>query len=784
MFKNYFLIGLRHVMRSPLLSALNILGMVLGITCSTIIFIYVWRERDHDRYYSKADNLYRITVQQNGSTRASTPGLLAPEIKALFPEVVNTARLGKWSGVLKTSEALFSEDNLYFADRTLLEMFDVPLVQGDLQTVLTQPNHILLSETMAAKYFGNEWRSRNDVIGTTLRLNNETDFIAVGIFRDLPSESSLRFDFLLSFEHLVNDRWTYNWTSYNFYTFVELAPGYQAAAFEEKIKGVLAKRDPQAGFMLGLQSVRDMYLHPLDFDYWIKRGNRAYIQLFGIIGLGILLIACFNFINLTTAQTGARAKEVGIRKTIGASRAQIFAQFLGESAVVVLTSIILARGLVDLTLPYFSTITGTELALTELHFSFSVLLLSFTLLVGFFASVYPATKLARMNAVASLKGITRGRGGKTLREGLVVTQFFLSFLLLMGTVVIYRQLQFMQTKELGFDKDQLMFIELRGVLREKNELFREELVRQAEVAQAASTTSIFVNNENYSQVEWEGQLPGQELTITQMNADPYVIPLMGMALAHGRNFSVQTNVDTASYIINETAARQMGYREGEAIGKRVVFWGVPGVVIGVVNDFNFRPLSVGIEPFIMRYQPETFYFDMLVKVQANQVAAFIEKLPALYQKYDAENPLSYGFVDEHLQQQYLTEQRALSLASHFGVLSVVITCLGLFGLAAFMAAQRTKEIGVRKVLGGSIQNMIVLLSLDFLRPMVLALVMGTSLAWYLLTHWLSGYAYRTELAWWVFAAVGLLSMTVAWLTVSAQAIKTAMANPVDSLRNE
>ncbi len=784
MLRNYFLVGLRNVWRSPLLSTLNILGMVLGITCSTIIFVYVWRERGHDQHYSKADRVYRITVQQNGSTRATTPGLLAPEIKSLFPEVVNTARLGKWSGVLKTSKALFSENNLYFADRTLLPMFDVLLVTGDPKTVLTQPNHILLSETMAAKYFGNQWRAREDVMGATLRLNNETDFVVAGVFRDLPAQSSLQVDFLLSFEHVVTDRWTYNWTSYNFYTFVELPPAHDPVAFKEKIKGVLANRDPQAGFLLGLQSVKDMYLHPLDFDYWVKRGNQVYLKIFGLIGLGILLIACFNFINLSTAQAGTRAKEVGIRKTIGASRAQIFAQFLGESTMVVLTSIILARGLVDLTLPYFSSIIGIELALDTLPFSFSILLLAFTLLIGFMASVYPATQLARLHAIASFKGIIRGRSGKRLREALVITQFCLSFLLLMGTVVIYRQLQFMQTKELGFEKDQLMFIELRGALREKNELFREELMRQAEVAQAASTTSIFVNNENYSYIDWEGQALGQQLTITQMNADPYVIPLMGMSLSEGRNFSAQTKADTAAYIINETAARQMGYRKGEAVGKRVVFWGVPGTIIGVVNDFNFRPLSVGIEPFIMRYQSETFYFHMLVKVQANQVAAFIDKVPALYQKFDTENPVHYGFVDEHLQQQYFTEQRALSLASHFGVLSVVITCLGLFGLAAFMAAQRTKEIGVRKVLGGSVQNMVVLLSLDFLRPMVLAWSVGTPLAWYLLTQWLSGYAYRTELAWWMFVAVGLASIGMAWLTVSTQAIKTALANPVDSLRND
>jgi putative ABC transport system permease protein len=784
MLKNYFLIGLRNLLRSKLYSSINIIGLVLGITCSTIILVYAWSELTHDHYHTKADNLYRITVQQKDAVGAVTPGPLASELKTSFPEIRNTARLGKWSGVFKTNEVLFSESNIFFADNSLLHMFDFPLTRGDLKTVLTQPNHMVLSENMAKKYFGKDWQSRNDVIGATFRLNNETDFVAVGVFKDQPAQSSLHFDFLLSFEQLVSDRWSYNWGSYNFNTFVELTPGHHIDEFNSKIKDVLAKRDPQAGFSIGTQSIKDMYLHPLGSDRWTQQGNLSYIKIFTGIGIGILLIACFNFVNLASAQASKRSKEVGIRKTIGATRAQIFVQFLGESISVVIIAALISRALIDLMLPYFNTLVGKEISLSPLNYTFSLALLAFTFLVGFFASIYPAATMSSMNPVKSLKGIMTGRNGKTLRETLVVAQFSLSFLLMVGAVAIYQQVKFVQGKELGFDKEQLMFVSLNGILKEKSETFREELLKQAEVEQAAAATSIFVNNENYSNIEWEGQLPGQQITITQMNANPNVIPMMGMQMAYGRNFSPDIKSDTVGYIINETASRQMGFQEGEALGKRVVFWGLPGSIIGIVKDFNFRPLSMGIEPFIMRYRPNEYYFNMLVKVKANLVASLIEKLPALYSRFDTENPLNYGFVDESLNLQYGNEQRALSIVLHFCVLSIVITCLGLFGLATFVAEQRTKEIGIRKVLGGSVQNMIVLLSKDFIRPMLMAILIGTPIGWYLLNQWLGNYAYRIELTWWVFVCTGILSILIAWLTVSSRAIQTALVNPVESLKSE
>jgi len=787
MLRNYFVIGFRNLIRSPLFSTINILGMVLGITCSALILMYAWTELHYDQFHAEADNIYRITTKQEKSSEigAVTPGPLAPELKTNFPEVVNTARLGKWSGVFKTSDALYEEGQIYFTDNSFLHVFDFPLLKGDRHTVLTQPNHLLLNENMAKKYFGADWSTRSDVIGSTLRLNNEFDFVVVGILKNPPSHSSLQFDFLLSFEHIiVNDKWGYQWGSYNYNTFVQLQPNHNINTFNTKIKNKLKEHDQQAGFDIATQSIKDMYLHPLAYDYWTKQGNLVYIQVFVLIGIGILIIACFNFINLSTSQSTRRSKEVGIRKTIGATRKQIFVQFLGESLIIVMMAALLSRALIDIVLPYFNRLSGKELTLYPLSNVFLALLMIFTLVIGFLASVYPATLLSSFKPVKVLKGIYPKKAGRSFREVLVIAQFCISFLLIVGTIVIYQQLSFIKNKDLGFEKDQVLYIGLSGELKQNEELFREELLRQSEVINASASTSTLVNNNNSTNLEWEGQPEGKELTITQMNTDPNFIPMMDMKMVHGRNFSFDIKSDSAAHIINETAARSMGLEGPDAIGKEVTFWGTKGKIIGVVRDFYFRPLNVAIQPLIMRYQSQTYYFNMLVKIKSNQTAGFIEKLPSLYQKFDKENPIRYGFVDEQLNNQYQSEQQALKIVLHFSALSIFITCLGLFGLAAFSAEQRTKEIGIRKVMGGSVFSIVQLLSKDFVKLILIAILIATPLAWYGMNQWLQNYSYRIDMTWWMFAMAGALAMVIAILTTSTQALKVAWRNPVESLRNE
>jgi putative ABC transport system permease protein len=786
MLKNYILVSFRNFSKSTLFSGINLLGMVLGITCSAILLLYAWSEYNVDRFHTNGQTIYRITTQQEKKEEvgAVTPGPLAPELKSRFPEVVNTARLGKWSGVFKTNNHLYQENQLYFADQSFLQLFDYPLVVGNPKTALLKPTDLLITEAMAVKYFGSDWQKKSDVLGTTFRLNNELDLVVVGILKNPPVESSIQFDFLISFQHLVlNDKWSYQWGSYNFNTFVQLTPNHSAADFESKIKGVLREKDAQAGFNLGIQSLHDIYLHPLAYDYWTKQGNLLFIRVLVIIGFSILVIACFNFINLSTAQSTKRAKEVGIRKTIGASRLQIFFQFLGESFVVVAAAALLSRALIDLTLPYFNHLIGKEIVLPSLSI-FVTLFALLTICIGFFASLYPASLLSSFQPIKVLKGIAAPRAGQEFRKVLVVLQFCISFVLMVGTVVIYLQLSYVQSKDLGFSTDQLLYVRLNGELKEKEELFREELKRQSEVLGASASTSTLANTDNLSNFDWEGKKAEDDFSITQINADVDFIPLLGMKMRYGRNLSLAIKSDTAAYIVNESAAKRMGFVGDDVLGKEVTFWGAKGKIIGVVNDFHFRPLTEAIQPFIIRYQPKTFYFNMLVKVPSQQTKSFLAKLPALYKKFDKENPIEFGFVDDQLNNSYQSEQRAGSILLHFCVLSIFITSLGLLGLAAFAAEQRTKEIGIRKILGASVTGIVQLLSKDFMKLIMIAVVLGSPLAWFVTNQWLTSFAYHIELNVWIFIGVTIVSLMVGLITISTQAIKAAVSNPIESLRSE
>jgi putative ABC transport system permease protein len=785
MIRNYLRLAFRHLIKSPLFSFIHIAGMVLGITCSTLILLYAWSELQYDRFHTHAENIYRITTQawSDQTIGAVTPGMLAPELKNNFPEIKHIARVGKWSGVLKTNEHLFEEGDIYFTDHSLIEMFDFPLIRGNQTSVLKEPNHLLITESMAVKYFGADWKTRSDVIGTIFRLNNADDFTLAGILKDPPAQSSFQFKFLLPLEHLMKDKWSYNWGSYNFITFIELNPDHSIALFNQKIKDSLRKQNAEAGFDLSTQPLTDIYLNPLAYDYWSLRGNYFYIKIFVVIGLGILLIACFNFINLSTAQSAKRSKEVGIRKTIGATRFQIFKQFIGESLLVILLSVLISRGLLDLLVPYFNFLSGKELFIEQIHIVFFVGLIASMIFVGFLASLYPATILSSFQASKVLKGITTKSHGKRFREVLVVAQFSMAVLLLIGTVVIYQQLEYMQTRDLGFNKEQLLYIRLNGPLKQNEDLLRNELLQQPEVIGAAASTSTLVNNDNYTSLTWQGQPEGKEVRITQMNADPYLIPLLDMKILYGKNFSVSIPGDS-SFIINETAAKEMGLSTDEALGKEVSFWGMKGKVIGIVKDFHFRPLQTAIEPFIMRYQKETNYFTMLVKVKTGKAKDFVEKIPALYQKVDAENPVNYGFVDDRLNQLYQSDQRAGMIMLNFSIISIFITCLGLLGLSAYLAEQRTKEIGIRKVLGASVTGIIQLLSIDLVRLMLISIGLSLPLAWYLMKQWLKGFAYQTPIQWWVVSGALFFAVSIAFFTIGTQVIKAAMANPVDSLKSE
>ncbi len=792
MLQSYLKIALRNLWRQPLYSLLNIGGLALGLACCLLIALYIYDEWTYDRFHRNAADIYRVVAKQQQPEGqfdvAVTPGPLAPTLKTDFPEVVETGRIMRWSGLMKQGKQTFEENSLFFADNGLLRLFSFPLVRGNVATALTRPDELLMTETTARKYFGANWQQNPNVIGATLRLNNERDYRVVGVLKDLPVKSHMQFDILLSFKNVeLFDKWNYAWSSNSYHTYAQLRPGTDVTAFDQKLSGQYIRYNPDTKTTLSLQPLTDIHLYSnfaFDTD-WGQRSSIVYVRLFGTVGLIVLLIACVNFINLATARSTRRAREVGVRKTVGAYRRHLILQFLGESFLLTGLAVLVALLFAAILMPVFNELSGKTLTLNYTTAPFWLTLGTLTVLVGLLAGLYPAFLLSSFQPTRVLKGLFTVKTGQSFRQTLVVGQFALSIALMICTVLIYNQLQYMQQKSLGFDKSQLLYVRMGGELKKKTAQFKQELLKQSSVQAAAATTATLVDVGNETEIEWQGQRPKDEFLITHMNIDPDFLTTVGMKLASGSNVRLKAATDTnQTYLINETAARRMGYTNQTALGKRVTFWGKMGTIAGVVRDFHFRPLNVPIAPFILRYGPGDFYFQTLVKTRPGRTQEAIQRISQLYKQYEKEAPLQYGFVDQELDQQYRTEQRTGRIVLSFSGLTILISCLGLFGLAAFTAEQRTKEIGVRKVLGASVTSIVTLLSKDFVKLVLIAIVIASPLAWYGMNRWLQDFAYKITIDWWVFALAGLLAVGIALLTVSFQSVKAALMNPVKSLRSE
>ncbi len=800
MFRNYLKITLRQLWRNRLYSGINIGGLALGMACCLLIALYVYDELSYDRFNANFDHIYRVTEKQKQPGGifdvAMTPGPLAATLAKDFPEVQQTTRIGGWFGLLTQGRQSVEPEKMLIVDPAFFSLFSFPLVAGNTKTVFRGPDEVIFSEAMAERFFGASWRKKN-VIGQAVQFNKQQTLMVTGVAKNPPMNSHIQFDVLLPFKWVEkNDEWSMKWNGNSYHTYVQLRPdpatGASAdpIAFGEKIKGQLKRYDGGNETPLLLQPLADIYLHSkfafgTDFG---KRSDIAYVRIFVAVGLIVLLIACINFINLATARASGRAKEVGVRKTIGAQRAGLVRQFLGESGLMITLAVFASLLLAEALLPLFNDIAGKTISIPYHLPMFWLAMAGLTGVVSLLTGLYPAFFLSSFRPALVLKGVFDARAGRGFRQSLVVGQFALSIALIIGTVVVYRQLYFMQDTKLGFDKSQLLHVRLKGDLREKAMLFKSQVAQLPGVARASVATSNLVDMMNSSGIEWEGQAPKDEFLITQMNVDPDFMQTTGMTLATGRNFSAQIPSDTASklgaYLINETAAKRMGYTAISALGKRVKFWGTDGTIIGVLRDFHFRPLRVGIEPFIVRFRPKEFYFTLLVKTKPGTASRTITALTNAYKKLNPDNPISYGFVDQDLDAQYRAEQRVARIIGCFALLTILVSCLGLFGLAAFTAEQRTKEIGVRKVLGASVSSIVALLSKDFLKLVLIAIVIASPIAWYAMNRWLQDFAYRIDIEWWVFALAGLLAVGIALLTVSFQSVKAALMNPVNSLRSE
>ena len=785
-------IALRNIWKNKVYSSVNIIGLALSMACCLVISVFIWNELQHDVFHSNRDNIYRLTEKQNQAgviyDVAVTPGPLAPALQKDFPEIANTVRFGQWSGTLKNGINTFQENKILITDNSVFDVFNFPLLKGNTKTALQSFDDIVITERIAEKYFGKEWRNNPSVLGQVFKLNNEHTFKVAAIAQNPPENSSIQFDVLLPMPFLFKiDEWSNRWGSNNFHTYVQLKTGTNVAAFSEKIKNQLHVYNAKSDDLMQLQTLKAQYLYS-KFDFqsdWGKRSNIKYVKIFAGVGFLLLLIACVNFINLSTARSLKRSLEVGVRKVNGASRKQLIFQFLSESFLMAVIAGVVAILILQVLNAAIQILTDNAIVL---HFSsalFGAFFLLFIFIVGIVAGIYPAFVLSGFKPVKNLKGIGTKKSRNYVQQSLVVFQFGISITLMICSFMMYRQFQFIQQKDLGFNQEHLISVRLNGGTRGKAALLKQDLGNQTAISAITSATMSLVNVDNSADFKWQGMKESDVFLATQANVDPSFIPTLGIQLMNGSNFLPQKITDTINnYILNETAVKRMGYSVDNVLGKKVTFWGATGFVIGVVKDFHFKSLNAGIEPFIFRYQPWAPYFNLLVKTEAGKAAEAIQQIQKIYKKYDSETPVEFSFVDESINELYKNDKRIAIIIAFFAGLTIFVGCLGLFGLAVFSAEQRIKEIGIRKVLGASVPHIVQLLSKDFVKLILVSIVLASPIAYYAMYKWLQDFAYRIDIPWWVFALAGFIAVFIALLTVSFQAIKAAVANPAKSLRTE
>jgi len=787
MLKNYLRIALRSLIRHKAYTSINILGLAIGMASSILILLWVRNELSYDRWHKHAGQIYRINTGASGFSTAVAPAGMTQGFQAVMPVIKNAARLiGPRNSLLSAGERRFDESRIFYADSTFLEFFSFPLVKGDVRTALQRPDGILLTEDMAKKYFGNE-----DPIGKVLRKDNNSNVVVTGVLANIPSNSHLQFDFIIpmsSFEHEQEYIAGY-WTNFIFYDYIQLDEHFDAtpaaiAGLQRQMLRIFEQHNKEIKIDLTLQPLTSIHLHSnLQFEL-PGNGNGQYVNIFFVVAIFILIVACINFMNLATARSARRAKEVGLRKVIGAVRGQLIAQFLGESLLISFFSLLLAVVLVGLALPSFNELAGKQLTVRLWDWRLLLALLGISVVTGLVSGSYPALFLSGFKPVKVLKGNLRTMGGNRLfRNGLVVVQFVVSIVLLIGTVVIFSQLRYIRDRDMGFDKENLLYTSMKGNMWNKKQALYDALARDPATSRFAVTSALPVNLvSGFVDVEWPGKDRKAQIVFNAMDVSESFFDVFQMKMLGGRPFSTAFRSDTSGYILNETAARTMGMTPASAIGKTISFRASKGVVVGVVADFNFKPIQRTIEPMILRLN--RWGGILVIRTRPGATEAAIKTLGRISQQLEPAYPFDYSFLDQDLANQYKGERQMGSIFNLFALLAVFISCLGLYGLSAYMAEQRTKEIGVRKVLGASLLNILRLLSADFTRLVLVATVIAIPLAWWAVNKWLESFAYHIRVGRAVFLLAPLAALLVAWLTVSYESIRAGLTSPVNSLRSE
>jgi len=790
MLRNYFKVAWRNLVRHRAHSFINLAGLSVGLACSLLILLWIQNELNVDAFHSNGPRLYQIYEREYYSTHIEgnydTPGLLADELKKVFPEVEDAIMLQdeNHQAVLQTGRKMLKVEGSG-AGSGFFNMFSYPLLQGSPQTALSAPVNMAISRKTARQFFG----SPEEAMGKTIRLDNKKDFTITAVFEDLPDAAARKFDYLISWQAYQQDHpWGASWTSSGPLTYVLLRPGASPALLDSQLAHLPDKymTDQSAAYHIewGMQKFDEVYLHSQFKDGKVAGGRIEYVRLFSIIAVFILLIACINFMNLTTAVSIKRSKEVGVRKVAGAVRSSLIRQFIGESLFLTSLAVCIAVILMAVALPLFNQVTQKQMALPFGSIDFWLKLVIITLVTGVIAGSYPALFLSSFNPVKVLKSTVRLTSGAVwFRKGLVVFQFVISIVLVVGTIVVSKQVTFIQHRNLGYDRENLVSIPIEGDLATKYRLFKAEASRLPGIqsVSAISDELSFLNSQT-NNVEWDGRAPKTMISFENQQVGYDFVPTMKLQMKEGRDLSTAFPSDSSdACLINETAAQAIGYTA--AVGRRLKVNGRKYTIIGVLKDFHFRSLHEPIHPLVLRHGVDDFG-NILIRTQAGKTKEAMHSLESLCKQLNPRFPFTYTFSDEAYQKLYRNEQVISKLSHAFSFLAIFISCLGLLGLIMFTAGQRAKEIGIRKVLGASVTGIVRLISADFLKLVFVAILVACPLAWWMMNLWLDDYAYRISLNLWMFVWAGALAILIAICTISFQAIRAALANPATSLKTE
>ena len=786
MFKNYLKIAWRNLWKSKSFSLINILGLALGMACSLLIVLWVKDEIRMDRFHENDARLYRVYENQHYSgtinTTVATPGILAENIVRDIPEIEMASQL-LWeeTPVLKVGDVFDNESGRY-VQGDFLKMFSYDLAEGDAATALKRPDGIVISQKLANKYFKGQ-----SPMGKTIRVDGKTDVIVTGVLKEINPSSSLDFEFLMSFDQWLKDNaWAKEWGNNGPRCAVMLAKNADVDKVNAKIKNYIKTKNKNSNIDIFLVNYGESYLYS-KWESGKQTGGRIeYVKMFSIVAVFILVIACINFMNLATARSVKRAKEVGLRKVVGAYRHSLIAQFLGESVLITLISLLVAIVIVVVMLPSFNQLTDKKLSFDLFDPVMLAVVFGLTAFTGIMAGSYPALFMSSLNPVTILKGSLKFKPSASyFRQGLVVFQFGLSILLIMAMIVVYRQIDFIQHKNLGFDRGNLLYIDdLEKGMAKNFPAFKQALENEPGIKSVtASQASPLEVGSSTMGVTWPGKDTTQQLLFAVNPSGYDFVKTMDIQLLDGRDFSPEYGTDTSNYLINEAAAKKIGYKD--PVGKELTMWGKKGKIIGLMKDYHIGSLHVAIEPLIVGLQPKTDNWGVaLIRTESGQTKQAIDRIEHVFKQFNSGTPFKYYFADQELDKLYKSENVVSKLSNYFAFLAIFISCLGLFGLAAFTAEQRTKEIGVRKVLGASISNLVAMLSKDFVKLVAISALISFPIAWYFLRNWLDKYAYRIEIEWWYFVVTAIAALSIALITVSFQAIKAALLNPVKTLKSE